>query len=135
MTRRSSMAEIIVDMNKVIGDHVAEIALEIQGELVDNPPAGTPVDTGWASVNWWLKQGSPPTGNGGPVGNVASAEAQQRASVAAMASYRIGQPVWISNNTPYIGRLNDGWSQQSPAGFVEAAISTVLDSNKRKKLN
>lgn len=137
MTRRTSMAQIIAEMNGVISEHVAEIALDIHADLVENPPTGTPIDTGWASVNWWIKTGSAPTGNDGPAGNVASRQAGQQAGVAAMASYHIGsgQSVWITNGVPYISRLNDGWSQQAPAGFVETAIKRVLDENKRKVLS
>lgn len=28
----------------------------------------------------------------------------------------------VENNVEYIGRLNDGWSQQAPAGFVEVEM-------------
>lgn len=30
--------------------------------------------------------------------------------------------IYIENNLPYIGKLNDGSSTQAPAGFVESAI-------------
>ncbi|MGI4260847.1 hypothetical protein ACR2VJ_27540 [Klebsiella pneumoniae] len=131
------MAQIVAEMNESISTHVAEIALEIHADLVENPPTGTPIDTGWASVNWWMKTGSAPTGNDGPSGNVASRQAGQQAGIAELASYRIGsgQSVWITNGVPYIGRLNDGSSQQAPAGFVETAIKSVLDKNKRKVLS
>lgn len=137
MTRRTSMAQIIAEMNEAVSGHFAEIALEIHADLVENPPTGTPIDTGWASVNWWMKIGSAPTGNDGSEGNVASRQAGQQAGVAAMASYHIGngQSVWITNGVPYIGRLNAGSSTQSPAAFVETAIKRVLDKNRRKVLS
>lgn len=137
MTRRTSMAQVIAEMNDVISGHVAEIALEIHAHLVENPPTGTPIDTGWASVNWWMKTGSAPTGNDGPAGNVASRQAGQQAGIAELSSYRIGngQSVWITNGVPYIGRLNAGSSTQSPAAFVETAIKRVLDKNRNRKLN
>lgn len=131
------MAQIIAGMNDVISEHVAEIALEVVGHLVDNPPTGTPIDTAWASVNWWVRAGGPPTGNDGRGGNVSSAQNQQQAGIASIASYHIGggESIWITNNTPYIKRLNMGSSEQSPAGFVEAAIKLTLDENRRKRLN
>ncbi len=36
--------------------------------------------------------------------------------------YRGGR-LFLSNNVPYISRLNDGSSGQAPAGFVQAAIA------------
>lgn len=128
----NSMKQIVVELQQALGDHVAEIAMEIQGELVENPPIGTPVDTGFASASWWPKIGSPPTG---VAANTSAAESQQRAAIASIASYKIGQSIWVTNNAPYVGRLNAGWSSQSPQGFIEAAIQTVLNENKRKVLN
>ena len=32
---------------------------------------------------------------------------------------------YITNNVPYINKLNDGHSSQAPAHFVEAAIDQV----------
>ncbi|WP_201450287.1 hypothetical protein [Sphingobium yanoikuyae] len=34
----------------------------------------------------------------------------------------IGEQQHIQNSVPYISRLNDGHSQQAPAGFIEAAV-------------
>jgi hypothetical protein len=53
-----------------------------------------------------------------------SATIQQGTQVAGGA--QIGQTVWIVNNLPYIGRLNDGHSTQAPAGFVEAAVQVGI---------
>lgn len=33
-----------------------------------------------------------------------------------------GRPLYIANNLNYIGLLNDGYSSQAPAGFVQAAM-------------
>ena len=35
--------------------------------------------------------------------------------------------IWITNNLPYILPLNDGWSTQAPAGFIEAAVRSAED--------
>jgi hypothetical protein len=40
------------------------------------------------------------------------------------ARFKIGNTLYISNHLQYIQRLNDGWSMQAPANFVEKAIST-----------
>ena len=33
--------------------------------------------------------------------------------------------IYITNNVPYIGKLNDGYSKQAPARFVELAAARV----------
>lgn len=38
------------------------------------------------------------------------------------------QNIWFSNNAPYIGRLDQGWSRQAPANFVEKAMKTGITS-------
>lgn len=127
---------VLLELDRAIGDRVIEIALGVHAELVENPPAGTPVDTSWASVNWWPALGTPATGNSGPVGEVNSRQSGQSQGVASVAAFDFAQAlsIWITNGVPYIGRLNDGWSQQSPAGFVEDAIEVTLNRFKGKTL-
>jgi hypothetical protein len=35
--------------------------------------------------------------------------------------------VHVSNAVPYVQSLNDGHSQQAPAGFVQAAIAKAVE--------
>jgi hypothetical protein len=37
----------------------------------------------------------------------------------------VSDVIYITNNTPYIGKLNDGYSKQAPARFVELAAAKV----------
>jgi len=37
-----------------------------------------------------------------------------------------GKKIFITNNLPYAKRLNEGWSTQAPANFVQAAIRRAL---------
>lgn len=37
-------------------------------------------------------------------------------------SYKLGSPIYIVNNAPYINRLNEGYSQQAEAGFIDAIV-------------
>lgn len=41
---------------------------------------------------------------------------------AALVSYKLSDTINISNNLPYIRRLNEGHSKQAPANFVEKAV-------------
>lgn len=46
-----------------------------------------------------------------------------------------GVPIHIQNAVPYIGRLNDGYSAQAPAGFVEeAVIAATTDDGDRREI-
>lgn len=84
----------------------------------------TPVDTGRARANWVVGVTSAnrtindtPT----PVGTAAIQRARQ-AILAAPAR----QDLYISNNLPYIVKLNEGSSAQAPRKFVQAAIVTGI---------
>lgn len=43
------------------------------------------------------------------------------------------QPLHIQNAVPYIERLNDGWSSQAPAGFVEKSVLAANGVNSHDK--
>lgn len=106
---------------------VIALALNIHGRLVDNPPEGTPVDTGWASANWWVSVGQAATGNDGSKGEVESQKAQQATGITDLLSWEPSKGViYITNNVPYINRLNNGWSQQSAAGFIDKAVQIEI---------
>lgn len=96
-------------------------------DLVGNLTAQTPVDTGTARRNWitTISQPSEQIKEGGS-GSLASAQSETTQEAAsALSTYNplLDGPIWISNNLPYIGRLNDGSSQQAPAGFVDSEVS------------
>lgn len=101
---------------------VVRLSTNIAANLVET----TPRDTGWAAANWVPSIGASTTTSASsrPTSALVSAQqAQQAAAQARLLSYKLGQgQVFISNNVPYIGRLNDGSSAQAPAGFVQAAI-------------
>jgi len=90
---------------------------------------GTPVDTGRARSNWIASVGSPASAvidayAPGEAGSTEAANTQaamdQAASV--ISGYDAGEEIHITNNLPYIQRLNDGYSAQAPANFVEQAV-------------
>ena len=81
----------------------------------------TPVDTGRARANWQVGIGAPvleATEDTDKNGNVTINRNNGK-----IALRQKRQTVYISNNVPYIGRLNAGSSAQAPAGFVEEAVS------------
>lgn len=108
--------------NKVIGTlekTVRAVTLVVDKTLADT----TPVDTGRARANWLPSLNAPDT---------RQVEAGQKEDVGpVLASYRIKDTIYISNNLPYIRRLNDGWSKQAPAGFVDRALAIAKRAVKK----
>lgn len=134
MGYRDDIAAAKLQIENVTNETIIDVTLRIHATLVSNPPAGTPIDFGWASANWFIGVGSPPRSNAGQLpdsgaGAVASREAEQSTTVAQFVSsydYTQGQTVYVTNNVPYINRLNNGWSAQAPAGFVDDAVQEAV---------
>ena len=108
---------------------VIAITLDIHASLVSRPPEGTPRDLGWAAANWVPSVGRPAEGPvGDPArGGVSQAQSQARRGIAAVGRFRLAHGIaFVTNNVPYIERLNDGHSRQSPAGFVQRAIRKAI---------
>lgn len=95
----------------------------------------TPVDKGVARSNWRVGLGAAPTavikayspGRNLGIGETSNARAAIAAGDARIDSIKSGSgglkvAVIISNNVPYIGKLNSGSSKQAAAGFVEIAL-------------
>lgn len=97
------------------------------GVVVDQAVvSATPVDTGRAKSNWIATLNSPAQGmidayvsEGGAGANEQAATAQAEAVIK---NYSAGNTIHITNNLPYIQRLNDGYSAQAPANFVQEAV-------------
>ncbi|MDX9698649.1 MAG: hypothetical protein RBT55_03665 [Rhodocyclaceae bacterium] len=101
---------------------------------------GTPVDTGRARSNWIVALGAPASQviepySPGEAGSTEGANTQaalaQGESV--ITGYVSGQDmeIHITNNLPYIQRLNDGYSAQAPANFVEMAVMEAVAAARR----
>jgi len=84
----------------------------------------TPVDTGRARSNWIAQIGSAPDTIIESYGESPQGALDQAAQV--ISGYTSGQVIHIVNNLPYIQRLNDGYSPQAPAGFVEKSIQSAV---------
>lgn len=104
----------------------------------------TPVDTGRARSNWRVGVGASTTAEIEPyspgkklgIGERSNANAAIAAGLARINSVRgvsgqgggLQTAIYITNNTPYIGNLpngrglNDGFSPQASAGFIQAAL-------------
>ena len=52
--------------------------------------------------------------------------AQSVAMASVLVGYEFPGIIQVGNGVPYIGALNDGHSQQAPAGFVQRGINKAL---------
>lgn len=101
-------------------------------EVTSNLVLTTPVDIGWARANWvpnigvpYIKDLADFNPESGDV-NLVNAK-RERGIASVVGGYTIeAGPVYVTNNVPYIMRLNEGWSDKAPAGFVQAAVETAV---------
>lgn len=101
---------------------VRRCALAVDAALV----LATPVDTGRARANWQVEIGQPASGVVEPADQ--SGQGAIAAGKQVIESYKGGSSINITNNLPYIERLNEGWSKQAPAGFVEQAVQVGVNA-------
>ena len=84
----------------------------------------TPVDTGQARGNWRFTTSKVSAAYDprklDPRGTAAIGRLE-----AVIARLRLSDPVYITNNVPYIEKLETGWSQQAPAGMLGRNIARV----------
>lgn len=114
---------ISADLSDFTQRETIRYILTLRNQLISDPPIGTPIDTGWATNNWWYSDSVPATGF---ASDVNAAKQRQDTDTQSIANFKLnGQTVHITNNVPYIARLNNGYSNQTPAGFVDRAILTA----------
>ena len=126
---------ILTDMDRFIGRKSVGLIFEIHAVLTER----TPVDLGWARANWVPKIGSPHRenlNNAEPTGGAAQSRASKTASelgqIAASYSIEMGA-LFVSNNVPYIGRLNDGHSKQQGPGYIQLAVLSAVATKKAER--
>jgi hypothetical protein len=110
-------------VDRIVTETHRATALAVYGELIQS----TPVDTGRAKSNWWmdinrvsLEIREPDNGDAG----------QAQAESVSGKDTKPDDVIYISNNLPYINRLDDGYSDQAPAGFVAAAVQVGVSKVK-----
>ena len=117
-----SFASDVAKYAKLAGASVDDTRRAIVLELFGSVIKDTPVDTGRARGNWQTSMDSPATGETDRKGEgVALAEVGQQT-----ASFGAGKVIYLTNNLPYIYRLEFlGWSQQSPDGMARKNVARI----------
>ena len=99
----------------------------------------TPVDESTAVSNWRVGIDKKPTapvvahyvGSQGST-RFQSAEKTISEAIGILKTKKPGQKIYISNSLSYLPELNDGSSDQAPAGFVEASVMVAKQIVKSK---
>ena len=111
---------------------VTKITLDVAANLIET----TRVDTGWARANWVPSVGSPEEPSSEDVEgfrpsaqDAASKAGEQAAATASVAaSYRLPMgSTFVTNNVPYVPRLND----EVDVGFVQRAVAKAVTGDIR----
>lgn len=123
---------VAVDVPKNADEIVRKVALAADQTIV----MATPVDTGRARANWQVGIGAAPAGTVEYSGGGSGAAGYAIGAAQNVVTTYKGQPggIWLVNNLPYIQRLNEGWSAQAPAKFVEQAIDTAVTTIRDSKV-
>jgi len=105
-----------------------DAALRIDRNLVYT----TPVDTGRARSNWIASRGAPKYEQANPDSTAMASYHKSAQEISR--SNRSDEVIYITNTLPYIVRLNEGYSAQAPAGFVQRSINSAASAVRGKKL-
>ena len=118
---KKKFEKLSVRIIKRIERKIQDVALEVHANVTED----TPVLTGWAANNWLPNIKRPRTETVGSPDKVDTSSAST--GLIKIASWKSGDgPIFITNNVPYIGRLNAGSSVKAPAGFVEKAVQRAV---------
>ena len=95
---------------------VRKISLEIFSRVI----LKSPVDTGRFRGNWQVAIGSIPSGTlelDDKTGTATVSKADLK-----LVGAKAGDTIYLANNLPYAVRLEEGYSQQAPAGMVALTV-------------
>lgn len=108
--------EAVKTIEKTVEGMTGLMGVEITGRLVDL----TPVDTGFAQNSWIARfnrndEGTP--GNNQP----------NSTALDVAARYELGEMFYINNGAVYIGKLDQGRSDQAPQGMTPIVMAEMPD--------
>lgn len=120
MSFTQQLDKIILETENQIRAIVRATALAIDQAVV----LATPVKTGRARSNWLVGLDSPRT----EIVDRTNPQLSLDDALKQISQYQLGQSIFLSNNLPYIRRLNEGWSKQAPANFIEKAVEAGVQT-------
>lgn len=125
---RDQIRVVVSVLKGNVGLLIRDLAFDIQANLVETSPYAT----GWFRINWVPSVAFPFEGLVGTREDAEAGYLDPAPAAAGLASIAVGAKTlaetgaWITNNVPYGPKLNDGHSQQAPAGFVQDAVDKAV---------
>ena len=117
MSWDSDWKKISDKVDRVISEGIRATLFEVSTAIIKE----TPADTGRARGNWQASVGRGASGEVS-VDSVRSGEARAISNVDQTVSVAVGDMYYLTNNLPYIERLEYGWSKQAPNGMVRKNV-------------
>lgn len=108
---------------KTVPERLAQIQQAVALEALRSVVLMTPVDMGRARANWQVAHDAPATGEVDATDKSGGATIAKGAEEAA--AIRPFEQTYITNSLPYIKALEDGSSQQAPAGMVGVTVQRL----------
>lgn len=136
----SLLSQRILRIQKGIVENAAEKVKLASQAYFTEVVQGTPADTGQAISSWKIGLNYVPRGTRtfvpGKAGSTRfpNISATLSAELPKISRRVTGQTVYIVNTTDYISFLNEGRSDQAPAGFIDKARLAAGAAQRRKRL-
>ncbi|MBS9781511.1 MAG: HK97 gp10 family phage protein [Gammaproteobacteria bacterium] len=86
-----------------------DVAVQLFTDIIED----TPVDTGRAKGNWYASLNAP----------IRAIGVHDSLSAVAKMNYGTDEDIYLTNNLPYIVRLEYGYSKKSPQGMVRKNVA------------
>ena len=114
MTWDSDWKKISDKVDRVLSEATRATLFEVSTAIIKE----TPAKTGRARGNWQASVGRGASGEVEGIKSKRHGQAVAISSVDQSVSVAVGGVYFLTNNLPYIERLEYGWSQQAPSGMV-----------------
>lgn len=113
---KRDFAKILARAGDKADQVVRKVTLDVGASIIKR----SPVDTGRFIGNWNYSTVTINTGtSSAPDKTGASAIGKIQTG---LTTWKAGETIYISNSLPYAQRLENGWSQQAPAGMVRLTV-------------
>ena len=116
------LANQLIAMPKIVEMNATNMVRKMALTLASGVIKATPVDTGLARGNWQVSLRSPINTE---ISSKSGQESINKAKTVSLQFTLKDKSIWICNNLPYINALNNGWSKQANAGFIERQAEGV----------
>lgn len=122
-TNAAQFIEELRAFEEVIREEGVTLQRKVGRAVIASLVRKTPVRTGQARANWQVTLGAPATGVVDEVDP--TGEATIAAGNRVLRSMRLGDTMHFTNNLDYIQKLEEGSSDQAPAGMVAVTLAEV----------